>query len=924
MAEAVMGPLLGRLQELALSEVKKLVAVDDDIRSLHDKLMWMQAFLRDAGPRRRLQNNEIIRVYVRQIRDAVFDAEDAVDQYFLRVDISMLHRYSDVIIKFFTNCTTQVTVRHTLSSKIKSINTRLDGIIANKEKYIMDDEAAKTINPWKPSTIISAIAEKLDEDLEIPLVGRDDQLENLKNKLIKTTKNTTPMVISVVGKSGVGKTMLVKDMYERVPIKSHFDVQAWVSFAPNLSASNIQRLILLRLTGDACPKEELERKLSGELKEKSYLLVIDGEVSSTEWKYFLANLPTDNAKSRVVRITHTKPEDAQVRGFGHDKIELEHFDEDTTKRLFLETLFMEDRSERHNNGLISSSAAAAKDERRVKEAKKYAKLVFRVTAGLPLAVVLLSGLLRTKEYPGEWKKVFEHLKLRSKESKRLDIILSMCFDDLPHDLKSCFLYFAALPLNTLVRARTLVCMWMAEGFLRPIEGKTMEKVGENYLKELIDRRLVILPPVENAAPGDEKITVQTKVLEFLLIEAQEANFVEIHSGDDVPSLSTARRLSLQNHRDKYAALAKTLPKLRSILSNFEKEEPGNEGETKKEDKLTNAEPNSCLPGRKGNNTHHKPKDLIRKLLQVSEFLRVICLDGLEVGDELPSEIGNVLHLQYLGITSCSLQKISPSIGKLKRLQTLDVRGTKVSTLPQEFWKIQTLRHVFGSLNMPTKRVGKLEQLQTLMTVKPADVWDENYLDNMKLLRALYLRELTDQTMLSLRSVSRLKYLLILSISREKILGELFTSIKLPRLQVMVLKGELMEATPTKSPNSNLPNLTKLSLEGTKVSQGFINRLGNMPCLATLTLYQNSCRETHLVFSEGFQSLKNLTLDSDLEHIEIEGPAFPHIAVLEVFTRRGKKFCMVIKGRNDDIVKKIKIQEDKRDSIEFNYKDVPFM
>ncbi|CAL4964765.1 unnamed protein product [Urochloa decumbens] len=666
-----------------------------------------------------------------------------------------------------------------------------------------------------------------DEDLEIPLVGRDDQLENLKNKLIKTTKNTTPMVISVVGKSGVGKTMLVKDMYERVPIKSHFDVQAWVSFAPNLSASNIQRLILLRLTGDACPKEELERKLSGELKEKSYLLVIDGEVSSTEWKYFLANLPTDNAKSRVVRITHTKPEDAQVRGFGHDKIELEHFDEDTTKRLFLETLFMEDRSERHNNGLISSSAAAAKDERRVKEAKKYAKLVFRVTAGLPLAVVLLSGLLRTKEYPGEWKKVFEHLKLRSKESKRLDIILSMCFDDLPHDLKSCFLYFAALPLNTLVRARTLVCMWMAEGFLRPIEGKTMEK-------------------------------------------AQEANFVEIHSGDDVPSLSTARRLSLQNHRDKYAALAKTLPKLRSILSNFEKEEPGNEGETKEEDKLTNAEPNSCLPGRKGNNTHHKPKDLIRKLLQVSEFLRVICLDGLEVGDELPSEIGNVLHLQYLGITSCSLQKISPSIGKLKRLQTLDVRGTKVSTLPQEFWKIQTLRHVFGSLNMPTKRVGKLEQLQTLMTI----------------------------------------------------LGELFTSIKLPRLQVMVLKGELMEATPTKPrySNSNLPNLTKLSLEGAKVSQGFIDRLGDMPCLATLALYQNSCRETHLVFSEGFQSLKNLTLDSDLENIEIEGPAFPHIATLEVFTRRGKEFCMVIKGRNDDIVKKIKIQEDKRDSI---YKDVPF-
>lgn len=88
MTEAVIGPLVGRLQELALSEARKLVTVDDNIRSLRDKLMWMQAFLRDAGPRRRVQNNELIRVYLQQTRDAVFDAEDAIDQYFLRVDLS--------------------------------------------------------------------------------------------------------------------------------------------------------------------------------------------------------------------------------------------------------------------------------------------------------------------------------------------------------------------------------------------------------------------------------------------------------------------------------------------------------------------------------------------------------------------------------------------------------------------------------------------------------------------------------------------------------------------------------------------------------------------------------------------------------------------------------------------------------------------
>jgi hypothetical protein len=88
MAEAIIGPLVVKLQELAVSEARALVAVNDDIRSLRDKLMWMQAFLRDADPRRRVVPDEASRVWLHQTRDAAFDAEDAVDQYFLLVDLS--------------------------------------------------------------------------------------------------------------------------------------------------------------------------------------------------------------------------------------------------------------------------------------------------------------------------------------------------------------------------------------------------------------------------------------------------------------------------------------------------------------------------------------------------------------------------------------------------------------------------------------------------------------------------------------------------------------------------------------------------------------------------------------------------------------------------------------------------------------------
>ena len=94
-----MGSMLWKLQQVASREARTLVAVNEDIRSLRDKLMWMQAFLRDVQPSRCVQPNELIKVWLQQTRDAVFDAEDAVDQYFVQIDLS---RHVLYIVVFFS------------------------------------------------------------------------------------------------------------------------------------------------------------------------------------------------------------------------------------------------------------------------------------------------------------------------------------------------------------------------------------------------------------------------------------------------------------------------------------------------------------------------------------------------------------------------------------------------------------------------------------------------------------------------------------------------------------------------------------------------------------------------------------------------------------------------------------------------------
>ncbi|KAF7103701.1 hypothetical protein CFC21_104664 [Triticum aestivum] len=904
MAEAVMGPLLGALQELVMKEAQAMAAVDDDVRNLRDKLMWLQAFLRDAEPRRRARNDELTRVCLHQIRGAVFDAEDAVDRYFLKIDLSKYPGWSQAVVQFFIGLTTQVRVRRDLSRRVGSINKRLERIIENKDKYKIDNQDSSSVTTWRPSTDISAAIENLGR-FTLPLVGRDEKQEEMRKVLNEESKH--PMVITLAGESGLGKTKLTKAIYEDPVTKEHFRVRVWVSFAPGLSASQILKLVLLRLAlkptkssydGDDDPGVRLQAAL----RAKIYLLVLDGEVSSTEWNGILSILGrTSSAKSRVVRITRTDPV-AQSSNFVDRNILLTHLDKGTSVELFRKALLWGRGGEKYNR--ISADDL---------EMKKHLDSIHDVTGGLPLSVVLLAGLLQTKEFPGEWTRVFEHLTDKSGKSKRDDIILSMCFDDLPHDLKSCFLYLACFPVNMLVKARTMVCMWMAEGFLSPRGGMTMEKVGSHFLNELAQRHLINIPPVEYADPGFESVTVQSRVHDFLLHEAQE-----VHGGDDVPMLTTTRRLALQNHSDKYAALATPLPKLRSIFSSFEKEDTGMGTATAaahaagdRNKKGTNTTIARVFPHllRSPGSAYTDPKTIIQRLLCNSKFLRVISLDGLDIGIELPHEIGSVVHLQHLAITSCSLKVIPPSIGKLTRLQTLDVRGTGVNALPMGFWKIRTLRHVFGSILLP-RRVGNLEQLRNLTTVNHGNngAWDEKTFSRMVRLNMLHVDGISAS---NVEAIYKLKYLVILNLAsgdQAVIPSDLFTRSNLPRLQMMRLAGK-MEQSPTLSGrNFTLPTLTQLFLKNTMVPQSFINQLGiGLPLLSVLVLLEGACESESIVFSTGFHSIKYVTLDVELLRVEIQSPAFGHNLVqVEIVTYSPE--ILVDISQKPDIKDKIKIDD----------------
>ncbi|XP_059632246.1 probable disease resistance RPP8-like protein 2 isoform X4 [Cornus florida] len=125
----------------------------------------------------------------------------------------------------------------------------------------------------------------------------------------------------------------------------------------------------------------------------------------------------------------------------------------------------------------------------------------RHCGGLPLAVVVLGGILVTKHTEEEWEKV--HRNINSHISKGTSVghedgvsqVLGLSYDDLPYQLKRCFLYLGSFPEDSRIELEKLYQLWIAEDLILSCdtEGEeTMMDVAERYLSELAQRYMVHL------------------------------------------------------------------------------------------------------------------------------------------------------------------------------------------------------------------------------------------------------------------------------------------------------------------------------------------------------------------------------------------------------------------------------------------------
>ncbi|EAZ07819.1 hypothetical protein OsI_30077 [Oryza sativa Indica Group] len=155
------------------------------------------------------------------------------------------------------------------------------------------------------------------------LIGRGKE----KDDVIKLLSDCNPIrqVISVWGMGGIGKTTLVKSIYQSSDLeKLGFERRAWVTVLRPFQLTELLRSLAQRLVKDSPGKkvesipglarsglstmgsEELIDKLKQDLTGKKYLIVLDDLSTTTEWDSIIRNLPINNNGSRIILTTRFK------------------------------------------------------------------------------------------------------------------------------------------------------------------------------------------------------------------------------------------------------------------------------------------------------------------------------------------------------------------------------------------------------------------------------------------------------------------------------------------------------------------------------------------------------------------------------------------------------------------------------------------
>lgn len=153
------------------------------------------------------------------------------------------------------------------------------------------------------------------------------------------------------------------------------------------------------------------------------------------------------------------------------------------------------------------------------------KEIARSCRGLPLAIVVVAGLLSPDSNTTTlWEEIAKNVQaaIIATRDEQFEKIMSLSYTYLPHHLRPCFLHMGVCPEDYEIHITKLIKLWVAEGFLKPSESKSLEETGEDYVEDLVKRNLVM---VSNNKFNGKISTIHDLTRELCARKAEKEKFL---------------------------------------------------------------------------------------------------------------------------------------------------------------------------------------------------------------------------------------------------------------------------------------------------------------------------------------------------------------------------------------------------------------
>ncbi|KAJ4724323.1 Disease resistance protein [Melia azedarach] len=881
MVDAVVSFVVERLGDYLIQEAVFLAGVKSEVLWLKKELEWMLCFIKDAEQKQ--VDNPLIRQWLSDITDIAYDTEDVLDKYMLQVNnngriLNLFEEDEDedededadggnserrpgffdsikecsCILKkesghkrkgLYSKGKEKVTL-YSIGKEIEALKNRINDLSSKRSFYGLENIDYKRDGKGNDFGRLKQLRRATSFAIEEGVVGFEDVATKLLAKLLEYEPRR--FVISIFGMGGLGKTTLARKLYHNKSVKNKFDCCAWVSVSQDYNTRDLlKRLIKSFKIGTATEKleqmseDDLERCLHEFLQESSYLVVVDDVWQKEAWQSLKRAFPDNHNGSRVIITTRIK--EAAERSDERTHVHILRFlTPDESWQLFCQKAFQNSNADR--------------------AMEKIGREMVEKCGGLPLAIVVLGGLLSTKRLQ-EWHVVRDHIwRFLRKDSIEISYLLALSFNDLPYQLKLCFLYLGIFPEDFEINVEKLVPMLVGEGFIPQAQDQIMEDIAKDYLNELINRSLI---QAEKRCWGRIVTCRVHDLLRDLAIEkAKQLNFIHIYDESKSSTcysntLSSCRRQAIYSETERCLWLKQCHPISRSMLV-------FNIGGADVIELIFNI----------GGVNVIEPLPPMSKRFKLLRVINIECSKLLH----LPEEIGNLIFLKYLGLRNLMTGEFPESLINLARLQTLDVLGCWAK-LPSDICKLQELRHLFGFFHGPLP-VETLTNLQTLKFVS-VESWSKVNPEKLINLRELQLRRSysSEEKEFTFDSFAKLKSLRILSVKLEGkyYVGSLQPLIHCKHLLDLKLSGKI-EKLP-EDMHELLPNLECFSLSNSHLKDDPMPILEKLPSLTILELGINFYSGKKLkCTAKGFPQLEILQLIDfdDIEEWEVDVEAMPKL------------------------------------------------